>query len=220
MSVWKEIYNNNQQINKYPFESVVKFIFKNYGKLTKEDRKKIKVLEVGCGTGNNIWFLAEEGFDVYGIDISPKAIELSKNMLTKKGLSASLYVSSFTELPFENNYFDIIIDRLAIINCPEFIDESLCNVYNKLNVNGKFFCVCFNTNHDGYKRSVNKYTKINEFGLNKVDDLVLSECGPIYFMDENYTILKKYFKIIEEIKVTYEENNNNNCQSQLVLIKI
>lgn len=34
-----------------------------------------RVLEVGCGTGTNGVWLASEGFTVFGVDVSPLAIE-------------------------------------------------------------------------------------------------------------------------------------------------
>ncbi len=36
------------------------------------------VLDVGCGTGNISFYLANKGFQVFGIDISSKAIKLAK----------------------------------------------------------------------------------------------------------------------------------------------
>ncbi len=45
------------------------------------DRKAIKILEVGCGPGANLWFMAREGFSVYGIDGSEHAIELARRRL-------------------------------------------------------------------------------------------------------------------------------------------
>lgn len=37
-----------------------------------------RTLEVGCGTGTNAVFLAERGFDVLGVDISPLAVEAAR----------------------------------------------------------------------------------------------------------------------------------------------
>ncbi len=36
-----------------------------------------KFLDLGCGAGANLWMLAREGFDAYGIDSSPTALNLA-----------------------------------------------------------------------------------------------------------------------------------------------
>ena len=37
-----------------------------------------RTLEIGCGTGTNAIYLAEHGFDVLGVDISPLAVESAR----------------------------------------------------------------------------------------------------------------------------------------------
>ena len=56
----------------YPNEELIKFIAKHYYKVS--NRYKIKILELGCGPGANIWYLAREKFNVHGIDGSKTAI--------------------------------------------------------------------------------------------------------------------------------------------------
>ena len=43
-----------------------------------KDRKNIKLLETGCGSGGNLKMLIKEKFDVYGLDNSEKAINVCK----------------------------------------------------------------------------------------------------------------------------------------------
>jgi methyl halide transferase len=38
-----------------------------------------RALEVGCGTGTNAVYLAQHGFDVLGVDISPRAIDKARS---------------------------------------------------------------------------------------------------------------------------------------------
>lgn len=206
---WEDnIYSQKKQLNKYPFDSIVSFIFNNFGNLSLEERKKIKILEVGCGACNNIWFYAEEGFDTYGIDISESAIKFGKNRLKEKNLNANLIVGSFTDLPYEDNYFDIIIDRLSISHCPNLINESLNNIKRVLKDNGLFYSEFFNTDHNGYKNSIKLEKTINEYGFMNIHNDALSKVGPTYFMDTNNTIIKKYFKILDITKVLREFINN------------
>ena len=46
--------------------------------MKKKIKKRLKILEVGCGTGANLSFFIEEGFNTYGIDGSKVAIKLAK----------------------------------------------------------------------------------------------------------------------------------------------
>ena len=40
-----------------------------------------RTLEVGCGTGTNAIYLAQQGFEVVGVDISPLAVESATTCL-------------------------------------------------------------------------------------------------------------------------------------------
>lgn len=43
-----------------------------------------RALEVGAGTGTNARWLAEHGFDVLGVDIAPRAIEMARAAVTDR----------------------------------------------------------------------------------------------------------------------------------------
>jgi len=71
----------------------------------------MRVLELGCGAGNNLWFFAENGFDTYGIDGSRTACNIAEKLCRERGQRATIKQAYFDNLPFENNFVDIIIDR-------------------------------------------------------------------------------------------------------------
>ena len=62
-------------------------------------RSQVKILEVGCGPGANIWYLAREGFDVYGIDGSSTGIAKAQAFLKKENLNAHLSIGDVNKLP-------------------------------------------------------------------------------------------------------------------------
>lgn len=67
-----------------------------------------KALDLACGTGRNSFFLAEKGFEVTAIDISPTAIEMAKKQALEKGLIISWIVSDLDKYKISGE-FSIII---------------------------------------------------------------------------------------------------------------
>ncbi len=111
----EEVYSKNKQINRYPYGEFVSIFFKSLHFLSQQkEAKDIKILELGCGTANNIKFMSEQGFDVYGVDGSKSACEIGTHFLSDQGLSATIIEAQFQKLPFENNFFDILVDREAM----------------------------------------------------------------------------------------------------------
>lgn len=101
-----------QHANRWPVDAVVSFLLRHAPK--NRPRAQVRVLEVGCGTGNNLWCAAREGFDTTGIDCSVTAIERARVLLGTERLEADLHVVDFTKLPFPDNSFDLAIDRCAL----------------------------------------------------------------------------------------------------------
>jgi ubiquinone/menaquinone biosynthesis C-methylase UbiE len=95
---------------RYPNEEMLRFFGRNFLGVPVESRKNIYVLEVGCGSGANLWFVAKEGFNAHGVDLSPQSIALSKKMLDTWGVTADLKIASMTDMPYANDSFDIILD--------------------------------------------------------------------------------------------------------------
>ena len=104
--VWEEKYSQGHS-ERYPWDHVVSFVFRNYPR--HKLRKDVKILEVGCGTGSNLWFAAREGFQVAGIDASPSAIAYAQQRFAADGLTGDLRQGDFTELPHESNSFDLAL---------------------------------------------------------------------------------------------------------------
>ena len=65
--------------------------------------KGSKILDVGCGPGFSIDVLQKRGYDVVGIDISPKMIRIAKD----KGFN--VVQSDATKMPFDDESFDGLV---------------------------------------------------------------------------------------------------------------
>jgi len=87
-------------------QAVVKFF---------EKRNVKRVLDLGCGTGRHLIYLAKQGFDVYGIDISKHGIEIANKWSKEENLKAHLKIGDiYRKLPYENNFFDAIVSTKTV----------------------------------------------------------------------------------------------------------
>ncbi|OGM28342.1 hypothetical protein A2962_00665 [Candidatus Woesebacteria bacterium RIFCSPLOWO2_01_FULL_39_61] len=74
-----------------------------------------KVLDLGCGTGRNLIFMAQNGLSVYGLDNSKTAIKLTKRWLRGKKLKAKFILQDMGgKLPFKDNFFDAVVSVQVI----------------------------------------------------------------------------------------------------------
>jgi len=96
----------------YPWDAVVSFVFRYAPK--ERARENVRILEVGCGTGSNLWFAAREGFAVCGIDGSPSAIAQARERFARDGLVGDFRVATFDDIPFDDDHFDLALDRAAL----------------------------------------------------------------------------------------------------------
>lgn len=56
-------------------------------------------LEIGAGTGTNAIWMAERGFDVLGIDVSPLAVERARAKMEGRALRCRFAASDFLATP-------------------------------------------------------------------------------------------------------------------------
>jgi ubiquinone/menaquinone biosynthesis C-methylase UbiE len=76
-----------------------------------------KLLEVGCGTGHWSRFFSKYGFEVTGVDVSERMIDIAKS---KNISDASFQVADGHSLPFADDSFDLT----AAITTLEFVRDA------------------------------------------------------------------------------------------------
>ncbi|MHC1591486.1 MAG: class I SAM-dependent methyltransferase, partial [Candidatus Helarchaeales archaeon] len=92
--------------------------FKTQAKWTKQTRTYIfnkikarngmKILDVGCGTGEiALELVVEFGLQVHGIDIDPAMIVTCKNRFKEKGLTGEFKIGNALKIPYPDDFFDI-----------------------------------------------------------------------------------------------------------------
>jgi cyclopropane fatty-acyl-phospholipid synthase-like methyltransferase len=67
-------------------------------------------LDLGCGTGTNAIFLAQHGWEAWGIDFSRKAVKTGLAKAQRQGVSVHLFVGDVTKPIEATGVFDLILD--------------------------------------------------------------------------------------------------------------
>ncbi len=69
------------------------------------------VLDVGCGAGSNVIFLAQKGYDAHGIDLSPGAVAAARSRATEAGVTVDVQEGDALALAFADARLDGVIDH-------------------------------------------------------------------------------------------------------------
>jgi SAM-dependent methyltransferase len=77
-------------------------------------------LEIGAGTGTNAIWMAERGFDVFGVDVSPLAVERAKAKMGGRDLRCRFAAWDFLAAPAPDGPFQFVFDR----GCFHVFDEA------------------------------------------------------------------------------------------------
>jgi SAM-dependent methyltransferase len=120
--------------------------------ISSHDISPCRALEFGCGTGSNILWLAQHGFEITGIDVSPIAIDMAQKRC--KGQNATLAVLDILTDEIPGAPFDFIFDRgcLHSFEKPDIKKQCAERVYGLLS-DGGLWCSMIGS-ADGPEREV------------------------------------------------------------------
>jgi SAM-dependent methyltransferase len=108
------------------------------------------VLDVGCGTGEHVLYLAARGYDAVGIDAAPNAIAKAKKKAIERGLSPRFEIADALNLPIPDRLFDTVIDSglFHVFSDDERIPfrQTLARV---IRPGGTYFMMCFSRREPG-----------------------------------------------------------------------
>lgn len=148
-------------------------------------------MDLGCGQGNNTWFLAREGFNVFAVDGSPAAVRKTMRKLVDEACTQRVMAGNFdfTKLPSGDGTFDGVID--VVSSCHNSIHD-LPDIYREvarvMKPGGHFFMMCPTT---GSSQSP------------------FLDYGVISFIDELdlRLLLQEWFDILELTKSSYQPSS-------------
>ncbi len=79
-----------------------------------QQRGARRVLDLACGAGRHLVYLARAGFQMYGMDIAANGLKYARQWLSREQLTAQLAQSDMNAVPYVGESFDAVICIHAI----------------------------------------------------------------------------------------------------------
>lgn len=109
-----------------------------------------QVLDVGSGNGYVLSKYAEEGAQVYGIDITAQGVELCRKRFEYLGLQGDFQVADAQEIPFPDNTFDCVCSMGVLHHVPN-TQKALDEIYRVLKPGGRLIVMFYHRNSAKYQ---------------------------------------------------------------------
>ena len=135
--LWETMFSTRAW-GRYPSEDLIRFIAQRfYGR---QPRSDVRLLEVGFGTGANLWYFAREGFSVHGLEGSEAGTAQARQRLDLEvpgwrdapaapGGDRLVARDMCEPLPWGDAQFDAVVDCDAV-TCVDH--ASACRVYAEM----------------------------------------------------------------------------------------
>jgi SAM-dependent methyltransferase len=194
---WDKVFKNSR-FGRYPPEELVRFMARNFYDVP--DRSKIAVLEVGCGPGANIWYVAREGFAAFGIDGSKVALDRARIRFLEENVVVDLCQADALDMPYQDKIFDAVFE-LECVYSNNILDSKkiISEVHRVLKPDGLFFSKTFAAGSDGDGSET--YVDKNFKHIDIKDKVLLEGDGVVRFTSEDQ--IRDLYGIFKSIQYDY-----------------
>lgn len=158
------LYSKEEAFLRYPADWIIRFhnMF-----LKKNIPMDSRILDYGCGSGNNSIFFLQKGYSVFGVDVAPSFRSLVGKNLELNNLSNSLLENfkliepDSINLDYPDNHFDFVFSNQVLYYLPT--EEHLKNVCTEikrvLRPNGFVFFTMMGPHNYYITTTLTKYMK-------------------------------------------------------------
>lgn len=131
---WEEHYTRDKSRLTYPDENLVRMLFPYLKNLP--DRNGLTALDLGCGSGRHLALLKEcDIAEIWGCDYSQQALDMSSYYSF-----AQLLNCNNNALPFQNDYFDIVVAWGSLhYTTKDITEQSYNEIFRVLKKGGRLF---------------------------------------------------------------------------------
>jgi len=109
MSEWDQILREKWYSQEEPDPIVIQF-----AKSLRKKSEQARVLDLACGAGRHLVYLAGQGFNACGTDFSATGPAMARERLKRENLKAHIVKCDIKTLPFIDSCFDAVICIRAI----------------------------------------------------------------------------------------------------------
>lgn len=201
-----------QAFNTAPVEALVRTIA--YFLRTHHQNKNLKnlhFLEMGCGAGPNLLWLAKKGIKVSGVDIAPTVVALARQILEENkcgGRIGKLLEASVTQVPWPDESFDGILEACVFQHLDrEDREKTFGEVRRLLKPGGIFVGYLLDVGHTVYQTKCSEERPEDPGTLILKDgtsNLHLTNIGLCHFYrKEEFYEYFKGFSIVDPCLTTY-----------------
>lgn len=114
----------------------------------------VRALDVGCGTGDNAIWLAKNGFQVTGIDVSDIALDRARTKAAKANVECAFVLADFLKDKIKGAPFGFVFDRGCFHTFDSKSDKRLFaqHVADHLKLGGLWLTLTGNADEHGRKQ--------------------------------------------------------------------
>jgi ubiquinone/menaquinone biosynthesis C-methylase UbiE len=114
-----------------------------------------RVLDVGCGFGQNLLPFADRGFECVGVEIDLQILKVAREIAAERGLPLRFEQGRNHAIPFPNDSFDVLvsIDTLHYEQTGEDARKALREFARVLKPEGALYISTIGPEHDMYARA-------------------------------------------------------------------
>lgn len=164
-----------------------------------------RVLDIGCGAGNNLVYFLNKGCDGIGVDVTDDMVSFAVDNLKRLGHNnVSVKLGSNSSIPFSDNFFDIIlsVNTLRYSSGSTGIKDSLQEFSRVTEAGGKAFIMTADPKHE----IVMKSKRLGAFDWEVVDFGFRTGDRLSFFDDKAHfkKTLSEYFKTVQVGRTTEE----------------
>ncbi|MBN2544119.1 class I SAM-dependent methyltransferase [bacterium] len=159
-------------------------------------RPPSRILDLGCGAGDQAKLFAKKGYVITGIDIAPSLIEFAKKQFIDEGLNGEFIAGDMREIDYDSDFDACLILSGTFGFFSNKENQILLNsVAKALTAGGKVFIMFLSSQRDkAHRRSWSKTDLGWELGETWYDSDTYRYCSRIIIIRRDGVIIKPSYE--------------------------